>query len=241
MKAIIFAAGLWTRLKPRTDSHPKALAQVWEKSVLQIAVEYLQSHGIYDVIINTHHFADQIRNIVEAHNWRWSTVSLIHEEELLETWGWLRHAKDFFIGEENFVAINADILTDVDITAMIHQHENDGRKPLSTIAVRDKETNRLLVFNNDAVLVWRTNTKTWEVKWPIQDTMGYMCKAFGCVHVISTRIFTTPPRAKVLSIIDRYLDLCHDSSIIYMDTTKNSCIDIGTPDELLAAQSRNQE
>ncbi len=141
VKAMIFAAGLGSRLKPWTDHHPKALAEVNGKPLLQRNIEYLQKHGIYDVIVNVHHFADQIIDTIEKNKGWGSTITISDETaEVLETGGGLQKAGWYFEGTENFVVMNADILTDMDLTAMLAQHRL--QKPLATLAVSERETSR---------------------------------------------------------------------------------------------------
>ena len=116
MRAMILAAGLGTRLKPFTDFHPKALAMVNGKSLLQRNVEYLQAFGINEVVVNVHHFADQIMEAVETNKGWGSTVTISDESsEVLETGGGVVFAKSFFEQEENWLVMNADILTNLDI------------------------------------------------------------------------------------------------------------------------------
>src|SRR6188472_1489049 len=112
MKAMIFSAGLGTRFKPWTDAHPKALAVVNGKSLLQRNIEYLQQYGIKDVVVNVHHFADQIENAVEANKGWGSNITISDERDVvLETGGGLLNAKPL-LGNQTFVSVNADILTD---------------------------------------------------------------------------------------------------------------------------------
>ena len=120
MKAMIFSAGLGTRFKPWTDKHPKALALVNGKSLLQRNIEYLQQYGIKDVIVNVHHFADQIIDAVKKNN-GWGSNVIISDEtnEVLETGGGLLKAKDLFTPGEKFITCNVDILTDLDISKLI--------------------------------------------------------------------------------------------------------------------------
>jgi len=120
MRAMILAAGLGTRLKPFTDFHPKALAMVNGKSLLQRNIEYLQAFGINELVVNVHHFADQIMEAVER-NKGWGSQVFISDEssEVLETGGGLLFAKSFFEKEETWLVINADILTNLDIDKLI--------------------------------------------------------------------------------------------------------------------------
>ena len=108
---MILAAGLGTRLKPFTDHHPKALAVVNGKPLLQRNIEYLQAYGIYEVVLNVHHFADQIIDAIEKNNGWGSNVTISDEsDEVLETGGGLLRAKTHFENEAKWLVMNADIL-----------------------------------------------------------------------------------------------------------------------------------
>ena len=118
-KAMILAAGLGTRLKPWTDHHPKALALVNGKPLLQRNIEYLQQFGIYDVVVNVHHYAQQIIDAVTHNNGWGSKISFSNETDaVLETGGGLKRAATYFEGTDHFVLMNADILTDLKIDQM---------------------------------------------------------------------------------------------------------------------------
>ena len=125
MKAMIFAAGLGTRFKPWTNTHPKALALVNGKSLLQRNIEYLQQYGITDVVINVHHFAQQVTDAIKKNN-GWGSTIIISDEttEVLETGGGLLKAKEFLSGDGPFITLNADILTDLNINELINFHKN---------------------------------------------------------------------------------------------------------------------
>src|SRR3954471_2126380 len=122
LKAMILAAGLGTRLKPFTDKHPKALALVNGKSLLQRNIQYLQKYNIYNVIINTHHFASQIEEAVLLNNGWGSNVTISYEEQVLETGGGLKYAAPFFEDSHHFVLMNTDVLTNMPLDKMIAQH-----------------------------------------------------------------------------------------------------------------------
>ncbi|RYD79301.1 MAG: hypothetical protein EOP53_09875 [Sphingobacteriales bacterium] len=123
MKAMIFAAGLGTRFKPWTDKHPKALALVNGKSLLQRNIEYLQEYNIADVIVNVHHFADQIIDAVEKND-GWGSNIIISDEtnEVLETGGGLWKARDLLKDDEPFITLNADFLTNLNIEKLVEFH-----------------------------------------------------------------------------------------------------------------------
>src|ERR1700754_1401610 len=139
-KAMIFAAGLGTRFKPWTDTHPKALALVNGKSLLQRNIEYLQGYGIRDVVVNVHHFADQIVEALTV-NKGWGSRFTISDEtdSVLETGGGLKKARPF-LEEAPFVLMNVDILTDMHLSDMIADHFQFG--PLATLAVTNRVTSR---------------------------------------------------------------------------------------------------
>src|SRR4051812_46409091 len=141
MKGMIFAAGLGTRFKPWTDAHPKALALVNGKSLLQRNVEYLQTYGITDVVVNVHHFADQIVDAVKANN-GWGSNIVISDEtnEVLETGGGLLKARYLLEGNDPFVTVNADILTDLNIKRLLDYHKD--YKPLVSFGVTNRRTSR---------------------------------------------------------------------------------------------------
>ena len=176
MRAMILAAGLGTRLKPFTDHHPKALAMVNGKSLLQRNIEYLQQYGIKEVIVNVHHFADQIIDAVKENN-GWGSVVTISDEtdEVLETGGGLVRAKQYFKEEDRWILMNADILTDLPLDKMIAADELFAKKAegdlMATLAVTNRATSRNLIFNAAGTLCgWKNNT-TGEEKWanPLKD------------------------------------------------------------------------
>ncbi|MEK7226589.1 MAG: sugar phosphate nucleotidyltransferase, partial [Bacteroidota bacterium] len=146
MKAMIFSAGLGTRFKPWTDKHPKALALVNGKSLLQRNIEYLQQHGIKDVIVNVHHFAEQVEAaIVESDGWGSNILVSDERDELLDTGGGLLKAKELFTAGERFITCNVDILTDLDISKLLAFHKKNN--PLISFGVTNRKTSRYLLFD----------------------------------------------------------------------------------------------
>ncbi len=138
---MIFSAGLGTRFKPWTDKHPKALAMVNGKSLLQRNIEYLQQNGIKDIIVNVHHFAEQIEEaIIENDGWGSNILVSDERDVVLETGGGLLKAKDLFNPGERFITCNVDILSDLDISKLLAFHEQ--HQPLISFAVTDRKTSR---------------------------------------------------------------------------------------------------
>ena len=231
---MIFAAGLGTRLKPWTDNHPKALAIVNGKSLLQRNIEYLQQYGITEVVVNIHHFPDQIKAIVEENKGWGSHIVFSEETSVLETGGGLKKAKNLLIGDGSFVVINVDILTDLNLGKMIEQHNYS--RAIATLAVTDRLTSRYLLFNDQKELAGWQNNKTGETKIA-RNAKEYIPHAFSGVHVVSDMIFPLIRQEGKFSIIDTYLDLAHDNKIKGFDHTGGKLVDVGKPDSIVIAES----
>jgi NDP-sugar pyrophosphorylase family protein len=246
MQAMIFSAGLGTRFKPWTDLHPKALAVVNGKSLLQRNIEYLTHYGIKDIVVNVHHFADQlIEAIIKSKGWGSKITISDERDELLETGGGLLKAKEFFVPGERFITCNADILTDLDINRLIAFHTE--KKGLITLGVTQRKTSRYLLFDeNDRLCGWR-NATTGEEKGPllslskeqgINNTI--IEKAYSCVVVFEYDVFRLMEEKGFLgkfSLIDVYLALSAEHLILGYDHTGDRFVDVGKPESIVIAES----
>lgn len=233
MKAMILAAGLGTRFKPWTDQHPKALALVNGKTLLERNIIYLQTFGIKDVIVNVHHFAEQIIEAIRVNRGWGSLVTISYESgEVLETGGGLKKAEDYF-DQGPFVLMNADILTDMDLKAMIGFHQE--KKPLVTLAVTNRKSSRYFLFDkNDRLAGWR-NTKTGEEKIAIPG-IALNEKAFSGIHIISPGIFPLIHRQGKFSIVDVYLELAASHPILGFDHSGSRLVDVGRLESVSVAE-----
>jgi len=234
MKAMLLAAGFGTRLKPFTDHRPKALAEINGKTLLQRNIAYLQQFGIYEVIVNVHHFAEHIIHSIQKNNgWR-SKVEISDETDaILETGGGLKRASWFFEEEKNFVLMNVDILTDLALDKMIAFHESNN--PLATLATTNRETSRYFLFNEEGILCGWKNIKTGEKKI-IREEGNLIPKAFSGIHIISTEIFPLMKQSETkFSMVDVYLSLCAEDKILSFDHSNTKFIDVGKPESLLQA------
>lgn len=234
MKAMILAAGLGTRLKPWTDHHPKALAVVNGKTLLERNVRYLQQHGINEVIVNVHHFADQIIEAIKNNQGWGSDITISDETDLvLETGGGLMKAQWYFENAADFVLMNADILTDMDLGKMIESHQ--AQSPLATLAVSDRNSSRCLLFDEQQKMVGWKNNATGEERGPVTtmpDRSAIHSFAFSGVHVLSAAIFSLIQREGKFSMIDVYLDLCASHVIQAFDHSGAILLDVGKPESL---------
>jgi N-acetyl-alpha-D-muramate 1-phosphate uridylyltransferase len=233
MKAMILAAGLGTRFKPWTDYHPKALALINGKSLLERNLAYLKSFGIIEVLVNVHHFAEQIRHAIIINDGWGSNISISDEsDEILETGGGLKKAASFF-DEGSFVLMNVDILTDLDLKKMISFHQ--GEKPLATIAITNRKSSRYFLFDkNDRLCGWR-NTKNGEEKISIPDLL-LREKAFSGIHIISPEIFPLIHQQGKFSIVDVYLELAATHRIIGYDHSGSKLVDVGRTEAVAVAE-----
>ena len=230
MKAMLFAAGLGTRLKPFTDNNPKALARVNNKTLLEHNIRYLQRYGIANVVINVHHFADKIEHELAANNNFGSTITISDErDEILETGGGLKKAAIHFAGEESIIVMNVDALTNLDLGKMINAHHNS--KKLATLAVIQRPSGRHLLFDNDMTLCGWQNNSTGEqrISRNISPLFPY---AFSGIQVISQAMLQNIPFSGKFSLIDVYLHLAKENTIKGYDHTGDIFIDVGKPDSL---------
>ncbi len=247
MKAMIFAAGLGTRLKPLTDHCPKAMIPVNGKPMLQIVIERLKKHGFNQLIINIHYLGNQITDFLQQHQYFGMEIEISDEtDELLETGGGLWKARHFFEDGQPFLVCNADILTNIDISKFYEAHLQNNA--IATLAVRERESSRYLLFNDDDILFGWENVKKNEVKIPrtipsefkqnmqIGDTYHLHEKAFSGYHIISPEIFRHNKREGKFSMIDWYLDICRNHDIKAYRHDEDTWIDIGSPQELANAE-----
>jgi len=233
MKALLFAAGMGTRLKPFTDNHPKALAQVNGVALLERNIKYLQSYGINDFVINIHHFGGQILMFLAENDYFGANIEISNEsDELLETGGGLLFAKKFLENEKTFLIMNVDILTDLNIDNFIKLHEIKGG--MITLAVSDRESSRKLMFNDKMFLKGWRNLTTNKKK-----VVGGIFKlrelAFSGVHCVNSEIFEKITRTGKFSIMDEYMDLMKEDIIIGYQHTAN-LIDVGRPESIAEAE-----
>ena len=242
MRAMILAAGLGTRLKPFTNHHPKALALVNGKTLLQRNIEYLQVFGIREVVVNVHHFSDQIIRAVQENNGWGSHITISDESgEVLETGGGVLFAADYFKNQKAWLVMNADILTNMPLNKMMAADDalkNSHNNYAATLAVTNRSSSRNLLFNqNDLLTGWKNNT-TMEEKWvggktnSINDSSKIIPKAFSGIQIIHAPFFTALQLSGKFSLIDAYLQIASTNPIGYYDHSDYILMDVGKPENL---------
>jgi len=202
MKAMVLAAGLGTRLRPLTESKPKALVEINGRTLLEITLLRLRNFGVNDVVINVHHFADMIVDYLKSNDHFGMHIEISREEILLDTGGGLKHAAHFFLDRMNgagepFFLHNVDVITTIDLDRMLQFHV--AHQPLATLAVQDRKTSRYLLFNEQLHLCGRADSPA--------DAPPSQALAFSGVHVISPRLLRMMSEDGVFSIITTYLRL----------------------------------
>ena len=242
MKAIIFEAGLGTRLRPLTNDRPKALVKVGGVAMLEHVIKRLINYGINEIVINIHHFGDKIIEFVKAKNNFGITIHISDERDLLlDTGGGILKARKWLDGNEPIIIHNADILTDLDLHKMVKQHVDNNAD--ATLLVADRKTTRYFYINKSNQLKGWTNISTGEVK-----PSGYIAEesdkllAFGGVHIVSPSIFdvldkySSEPK---FSITPFYIDKCNELKIMgYTPAEKYQWHDIGKIDSIKVAEEQ---
>jgi NDP-sugar pyrophosphorylase family protein len=227
MKAMVLAAGLGTRLKPLTDTRPKALVEINGKTLLQIALSRLREFGIRDVIVNVHHFADMVVDYLKQNDNFGMKVAVSREEELLDTGGGLNKAGWFFLRDrsaEPFLLHNVDVISNIDLNQMILFHVEHAA--LATLAVKDRDTSRYLLFDDDLRLCGRQSSRDPQ----------RLSLAFSGIHVISPRLLKIMPGEGAFSIIASYLELAAQGErILAFRADKYYWRDLGRPHDLAQA------
>jgi NDP-sugar pyrophosphorylase family protein len=205
VKAMVLAAGLGTRLRPLTDDRPKALVEVAGRTLLELTLARLRAAGIYEVIINTHHFADMLAEYLRAHQNFGMRIEISYEEVLLDTGGGLKRAAHFFLdSDEPFLVHNVDVLSTIDFYRMLLFHQE--HRALATLAVQDRPTSRYLLFDENDQLCGRRAGLTGDSEL-VRPVAGPQALAFSGIHILSPRVFSVMEEEGTFSVIPMYLRL----------------------------------
>ena len=238
MKAMIFAAGKGTRLKPITDSLPKALVKVGDKTLLQYQIEKLKQHNIRQIVINVHHFADQILDYLAENQYFGCEIHISDErDQLLETGGGLLHARDLFQPNEPILLCNVDILHNLDYTAF--RAAFNQQPTLAHIVVSERTTQRYFLFDKQNILQGWENIATHQTKpQGFQPTPDQKMLAFSGIHLVAPDIFVHLQRYAqtianpAFSLTDFYLWMVGKATVTAYVPTNYKMVDIGKIEQL---------
>ena len=241
MKAMIFAAGLGTRLKPFTLEHPKALVPVGGIPMLERVIRKLIAVGANDIVVNVHHFSNQIIDFISHGDWGGAKITISDETGLLlDTGGGILNARKWLEDADGSIIVhNADILTDFDLRKMIDCHLE--KSPLATLLVKKRETTRYIVFDHDMKMKGWTNISNGERRPADLQYDASDLYAFGGVHLISPSIFPLLEQfangQDVFSIMSFYISACNSHHILgYAPTESYHWYDVGKPSTLALAE-----
>lgn len=236
MKAMIFAAGLGTRLAPITEHTPKALVPLSGKPVIQHVLDYLSKQEIItDVIVNVHHFAEQVIDYLEQQQWANLNITISDErEELLDTGGGLKKASWFLDGNAPFLVYNVDVLTNLDIKKMLAFHQE--KKGLATLATQKRTTTRPLLFDQHDILCGWAN-RARDVEKIIRPVNDYYEVGFSGIHIIDPLFLKLISEKGVFSIMEPYLRLAKEYQFCSFQHNNDWWTDIGTHENLKKAES----
>ena len=238
MNGLIFSAGLGTRLKPLTDTMPKALVPIAGKPLLQWQVEKLRDAGITDIVVNVHHFPDMIIDAVRAND-GWGTHITISDERdcLLDTGGGLRKAGSL-MGNGPVLACNVDILSNIDIKALVAHYEETG---VSQLVVSERQTQRYLCFNGEDLLCGWTNIATGEMKpSSIHQSINpsFRRLAFSGMQILNEEALARLQQREEtkFSLIPFYLDIMEEVPLHAYVPQNYRMMDVGKIDQITEAE-----
>jgi len=240
--ALIFAAGLGTRLKPLTDTMPKALVPVEGVPLLERVILRLKEAGYLNIVINVHHFAEQILDFIKQKESFGISIEISDERDLLrETGGGIKHAANL-LKSDHFLVHNVDIISNLDLSLFEERYleaerkYSDSEMPLiSTILVSERKTQRFFLFDNHNNLVGWTNIATGEVRSPFPGLNPDKCRklSFAGIHNISERVFPLMEKwPDHFSIVDFYIANCNKFLIKGIEIAGLSIRDVGKISDL---------
>lgn len=235
MKALILAAGLGTRLHPITLHSPKALAKINDLTLLEVLILKLKRFGIKEVIINIHHFADQIVDFIEEQKQFGIEIVFSDERnELLDTGGGIKKAEWYLSDGKPFLVHNVDVISSVDLNDFAAYHQKSGS--IATLAVRNRDTSRYFLFNENDILCGWKNISTSEQIITNPSSMIHPL-AFSGIHIINPDIFDLIDRTGRFSIVDEYLRLSADYKICAYKHNNTLWMDLGKVENLKQAEN----
>ena len=239
MKAIIFAAGLGTRLKPLTDNCPKALVSLNGQPLLWHAIQKLILSGVSEIVVNVHHFGKQIIDYIHNHQFEVPIYISDERNQLLDTGGGLLKAQQLLKGDAPIIAYNVDIVSSVNLSVIVDWHER--HHALATLVVRNRQTNRYLMFDHTMRLSGWQNMATGETKIVTEEFENSTPFAFSGIQVLSPAIFDLITEHGKFSVTDLYLRLARQHNIMGFRDSSDFWVDVGKPGQLEIAKKYLQK
>lgn len=227
--AMILAAGLGTRLKELTYDKPKALVEINGKTLLQRTIETLIDNDFERIVINVHHFGNQIIDFVRTHQFDAEILISDEQQQLMDTGGGIVQATPFFTDTEAVLIHNVDIISDVNLKSQYQDFILSGND--AWLLTQDRETARKLLFNAENQLIGWKNKTSGQYKWVNNVTENYKERAFSGMHIFKPSLFADFEK-KPVSVIDLYLNLARYKQIISKEIQTNLWFDLGKIEQL---------
>lgn len=231
MKAFIFAAGLGTRLFPYTQSRPKAMVPILGKPMIEHLILKLKKHQITDIIINIHHFGEQIIDFLGKNNDFGCNITISDERDLLlNTGGGLKKILELLDKDEDVLVHNVDVLCDLDFSELIKFHQEN--ESIASLLVQKRNTSRYLLFNDSNELCAWVNKKTGETIPSSIELSDYQEFAFSGIHMVNKKALAYFPEEESFGLIPVYLEMSKGQKISAMEINNNFWLDLGKPEAI---------
>jgi len=235
MRAMILAAGLGTRLKPLTDSIPKALTRVKDHTLLELQINKLKAEGFDHIIINVHHFAEQIKYYLKQNNFFNCSIEISDEsQKLLDTGGGLKKASHFFSDGNPFLVYNVDILSNINLKKLIEYHHVSSS--IATLAIQKRNSSRKFLFGKNNILCGWMNEKSGEKIITRDERSEFFPYSFSGVQIVDPKIFKYFPDKDVFSLVEFYLSAAKKEKIIGYVHNEDEWMDLGKMENLSEAE-----
>lgn len=233
---MILAAGLGTRLKPLTDSTPKALIKIKQHTLLELQIKKLKAEGFDKLIINVHHFADKVKRYLEENNYFDCSIEISDErKKLLDTGGGLKKASHFFSDGNPFLVHNVDILSNISQKKLMEFHLTS--KSIATLAVQNRNSSRKFLFDKINTLCGWMNEKYGEKIITGDEQSEYLPYSFSGIQVIDPKIFKYLPDKDVFSLVELYLAVAKKEKISGFIHNEDEWMDLGKIENIKKAES----
>ncbi len=236
MKALLFAAGLGTRLKEHTQNRPKALVVLAGKPLLQHAIEHLIQNEVTDITINVHHYAEQVISFIEENHSFGINIQISDErDQLLDTGGGLKNAASILSGNEPILIYNVDVISNLDLKILLNYHQE--QKALATLVVRSRDTSRYLMFDKNLQMAGWKNFSSGETRISRKEFFSEAQPfAFSGIHLIQPELLQLITEVGKFPIMDLYLRLAKNHSIKAFIDHSTVWMDLGKPEQLQLAE-----
>jgi len=231
ISAMIFAAGLGTRLYPLTADKPKALVEINGQTLLEITIGKLIQYNVKDIVVNVHHFSSQIIDFLNTHHFDANILISDESRQLLDTAGGLKFAESLFSGCNHILLHNVDIVSSINLTSFINHHLSTNA--LVTLAVKERSTSRYFIFDRLSMQLCGWKNSKENTLLTVKETPNPIELAFSGIHIVKKELLNFIPSTEKKSLTPLYLELAENQSILGYLHQKDSWMDVGRYEDYL--------